>query len=111
MAPGRYRESLTLDKGVTIRGKCIAMVAIRQPQPSTGEVVWQRTVMIRGAQFKLTWKSHFQEPLSAFRAIRAVHGLLCANYWADKRTHAYMGYAGPPAWALQVRMAGGADDG
>ena len=44
-------------------------------------------------------------------AIRAVHGLLCANYWADKRTHAYMGYAGPPAWALELRMAGGADDG
>lgn len=36
---------------------------------------------------------------------RAVAGLVGATYWGDPRTHAFVGYPGPPAWILAMRDA------
>jgi len=44
-------------------------------------------------------------------AMRAVHGLLTSNYWADRRTHTYLGYEGPQPWLSAVQHAGANDAG
>jgi hypothetical protein len=44
-------------------------------------------------------------------AFRAIHGLLIATYWGDKRTHSHMGYLGPPKWLDAIRLQEAASAG
>lgn len=39
------------------------------------------------------------------QVFRGLSALVASAYWADPRTHAYIGYKGPPAWILQIRDA------
>ncbi len=45
------------------------------------------------------------------KVFRAVYGLVGASYWGDARTHAFIGYPGPPDWILAMRDAGGSHGG
>lgn len=39
------------------------------------------------------------------QVVRGLSALVSSAYWSDPRTHAFVGYRGPPAWILQIRDA------